>query len=259
MPERVPRDDEGAGDGRAGAAPPRRKKGALREYGEAIGFALLIALVLRSFVVEAFKIPSGSMMPTLEVGDRIFVNKMAYRAEVPWSLLGVRLPYGGTTLRRWDSPGRGDIVVFRHPGEPDVDYIKRVVAVEGDRLEVRGGVLSVNGKPVPRRKIGLFPHKDQTCREVVGELYEEVQDGRPRSVLQGAGPDRLGWYGPITVRAGHVFAMGDSRDNSRDSRVWGQLPVDLIKGRAMVTWLSLDACGGAKRPVRFSRLFRKVR
>ena len=161
------------------------RKSTAREYTESIGVAVLIALFLRAFVVEAFKIPSGSMIPTLEIGDHIFVNKFIYD---------------------FRKPHRGDVIVFKYPPDPSQDYIKRVVGVEGDRVEVRDGRVWVNGTS----------YGEANCP--------------PGS--------RWGCDGPTIVPQDHLFVMGDNRDDSSDSRFWGFVPAKLIKGEAMFVWYS---------------------
>jgi signal peptidase I len=209
-----------ARDTEALVAPPRtRVKSTIREYAEALVVALLLALAIRTFVVQAFKIPSGSMLPTLQIGDHILVNKFIYgpRLEVPltqWSfgqLPGLR------------EPRPGDIVVFVYPKERDKDFIKRIVAVGGQTIEVRGTRVLVNGSVVddPNAHYAKRDHGD---------------------------------YGPFTVPAGHVFVMGDNRDESYDSRFWGPVPVEDIKGLALVIYWSW----GGEHWVRWGRLGRLV-
>ena len=224
----------------------KKPKGAIREYVEAITIALSLALFLRFFVIEAFKIPSGSMIETLEIGDFIFVNKMSYRTEIPYSVLGLKIPGGGTTLGDWDTPERGDIAVFRYPKDPSVDYIKRIVALPGQTVELRRGELFLDGEKVGRKFVRTTKYRDQTCREVSASLWregtgDEAYEVRLEERQRGLRVDN---FGPLEIEPGHVFAMGDNRDNSSDSRIWGQVPIDNIKGRAMFVWLSRDACGG---------------
>lgn len=236
--------------------PPRPDgsgKSAFREYVEAIGTALLLALTLRLFIIEAFRIPSGSMIETLAIGDFIFVNKMAYRSEIPWSIATVPMPYGGTTLKEWSMPERGDIVVFRFPGDPSVDYIKRVVGLPGDTIEVKKDRLFVNGEAQPTKFVQSVTYNDQRCHEHKAQLYTQTLYGKEHSILTQDGPQPLANFGPVTVKEGHLFMMGDNRDNSSDSRVWGQLPFGNVKGKALFVWLSVDGCGGLMDRVRWSR------
>lgn len=206
------------------------RKSALREYGESIGFAVAIALILRAFVVEAFQIPSGSMIPTLEIGDHIFVSKFSY---------GIGVPFTYRKVLQFGSPKRGDVIVFRYPLDKEVDYIKRVVGLPGERVEVRKNELFIDGKPVPREHVpGPCTIEDNppSLREFNCDRWIETLDGREHSVIHnlGAGSD---WSGDV-VPPGHVLVMGDNRDNSNDSRVWGFVDESLIKGRALIVWWS---------------------
>lgn len=208
---------------RAAAPPPAKRepkgKSVLREYGEALFVALLLALVIRSFVVQAFKIPSGSMIPTLLIGDHILVNKFVY---------GVRVPYLGTEIVSIGSPRRGDVVVFIYPQDEDKDFIKRVVGVAGDTIEVRDKKLYVNGAPA-----------DDPNAHFVDGL--EARNS----------PEHRDNYGPFTVPPGSIFVMGDNRDRSYDSRFWGPVSLDKVKGKAFLIYWSWD---GSSRWVRWDRI-----
>jgi signal peptidase I len=214
------------------------------EYARSIGAAVLIALFLRAFVVEAFQIPSGSMIPTMEVGDRIFVNKFIY---------GLRIPFTQIKLFTYRKPKRGEVIVFISPADKDKkDFIKRVVAVEGDTVAVRRNVLIVNGHEVPQRQLEgecVFWDSDEKNQNWTDRRdcarFEEELDGHRYLTLHSSQhsygreyPD-LGHGEPYVVPEGHVFVMGDNRDNSSDSRIWGPVPLDNIKGKALVIWLSI--------------------
>jgi len=177
------------------------RKSTFREYLESILIAAILALFIRTFVFQAFKIPTGSMEPNLLVGDHIVVNKFMFGAGGDGSWLLPMRPIE-----------RGDVVVFRAPEQPDEDFIKRVVAVGGDKIEIVDGVVQVND-------------------EVVDEPYAHHSSGF------GSRRD----YGPFHVPDGHYFCLGDNRDNSRDSRYWGTVPRHLVKGRAVVVYWSYDA------------------
>jgi signal peptidase I len=270
----------------------RPPKSTTRDYVESIGAAILIALALRAFVIEAFKIPSSSMYPTLEIGDHIFVNKFIY---------GVRIPWTQTKFFEVRKPQRGEVIVFMQPCQLERDYIKRVVALGGDTVEVRCNVVWVNGKPVPSKLIqadacqyqdreeGATDWTTKYCsryRETASGLdydtyhdaerparEEEARSGKPRAdskdfpamnrVLHNCSnqtdfeskpaanqsPGKIVETNPnprsacepqlhYVVPENHVFVMGDNRNNSNDSRFWGSVPIENIKGKALFIWLS---------------------
>jgi signal peptidase I len=194
-------------EARARTETPRRPKSHLREYIEAIGVALLLALGIRHFIVQAFRIPSGSMEDTLLVGDFLLANKFLYGPKIPFT--DVRLP-GLSDMQP------GDIMIFAYPEEPSKDFIKRCVAVEGQTVEIRDKRLYVDGQPF------INPPKVK---------YTDARAFGP------AGSPRDN-FGPITVRPRHLFMMGDNRDNSRDSRYWGELHTRFVKGKAMILYWS---------------------
>ncbi len=209
------------------------------------GPALLAVLVIRSVVAEPFRIPSGSMVPTLEIGDYIIVNKFAY---------GLRFPFTSMKLVPVGEPERGDIIVFRFPADPSVDYIKRVVALPGDEVMVRRNTLYINGERVEKELVEGFTFVDDHCVAAPAELYNESMDTGPHTILYSPGPGgRLSEFGPYEIPQGELFVMGDNRDNSSDSRAWGTVPVGNIKGRAMVVWLSWDHCSGRVGTLRLDR------
>lgn len=200
---------------------------AIIEYSKSFFPVLALVLVLRSFLAEPFTIPSGSMLPTLQVGDYIVVNKYAY---------GLRLPVIGTRILDIGAPQHGDIMVFRFPEHPSTSFIKRVVGVPGDTVSYDRGVLSVNGKPVPLT---------QTDRQVLVEggaelLYRQTMGDHTFTVRRIEGKEPF--PGPWTVRVpeGSYFMMGDNRDNSYDSRGWGFVPDRLIVGKAVYIWMHKD-------------------
>jgi signal peptidase I len=209
-------------------------KSARRQQLRSLMATVFVALLLRSFVVEAYQIPSGSMIPTLEVGDHIFVNKLIY---------GVRLPFTdykiGTRLR---PPRRGEIIVFSHPRPPHDDLIKRVVAVGGDVIAMRDNVVTVNGVAAARVAEGRLRYFDfdEANDEWVtrdGNAFAERIGRAAFTTLQDpAQPPRS--FGPLRVPDGQLFVMGDNRDNSSDSRYWGFVPLNLVRGRAMVVFYS---------------------
>jgi len=196
-----------------------KTKSAFREYAEAIIMALVLALFIRTFIVQAFKIPSGSMIPTLEIGDHILVNKLAY---------GLRMPFLESYLVHYDSPDRDDVVVFVYPEDRSKDFIKRVIAVAGDTVELRNKKVFINGKQVEDSH-GHFMGYD------------------PAAGAVGSGDD----YGPKTVPQNHIFVMGDNRDRSYDSRFWGFVDLNDVRGKAFLIYWSWD---GTDRWVRWERL-----
>jgi signal peptidase I len=231
------------------------RKSAAREYTESIGGAILVALLLRAFVFEPFHIPSGSMIPTLLVGDFIFVNKMSY---------GLRIPFTDPAHvhKLWEkAPQRGDVVVFIVPQHPDIDYVKRVVGLPGDRIEVKDDILYVNGVEQARKDLGDFTYKEHSEYtdgeiEVVSREYVENLGGRPHPIIVRKDPV-FSRNGSFVVEPGRIFMMGDNRDNSADSRVEGgigQIPFSYIKGRASIIWISFGGTMG----IRFERLFHGV-
>ncbi len=196
---------------------------------------ILAVLVLRSFIVEPFRIPSDSMVPTLLNGDFILVNKFSY---------GLRLPVLNTRFFGGSPPARGEVVVFRYPRDPAVAYIKRVVGLPGDRLEYRNQQLFINGQPAPLTPLPADPARPgyQQFAEQLGQVSHRIQmltDGRwPGLQLQQDSQGSVAWE--YQVPDGHYFMMGDNRDNSSDSRVWGPLPEGNLIGKAFFIWMNLD-------------------
>lgn len=191
------------------------------DLGRSLFPVILIVLVVRSFVVEPFRIPSGSMVPTLLAGDFILVNKFSY---------GLRLPVGHQLLVPVGDPERGDVVVFRYPRDPSQDYIKRIIGMPGDRLRYEGKRLIINGEPVPVEPLGAYAGDEgvRLFRERVGQDWHRM--------LVHEGSRNRGFT--FEVPAGHYFMMGDNRDRSSDSRVWGPVPRDHLVGEAFLIWMS---------------------
>jgi signal peptidase I len=223
-------------DGEVDVRLGRWRKSEVREYAESIFVAVAVAMALRAFVVEAFKIPSGSMIPTLQVGDHIFVNKFTY---------GPAIPY--THARFWSRmpPHRGDVIVFAYPEHPDQDFIKRVIAIPGDKLEARGGHPIINGWEVPSCYAGTYSYMDAAdIGKHEGELFVEFLEDEAYLTFYDRGSPQSDYQGPFYAKPGEVWVMGDNRNNSHDSRMWwggqgGGVPFENIKGRALFVWLSV--------------------
>ncbi|MFT3960190.1 signal peptidase I [Propionivibrio sp.] len=212
------------------------------EYGASFFPVILLVFVLRSFIVEPFKIPSGSMIPTLQVGDFILVNKYTY---------GIRLPVINKKIIEFNTPQRGDVMVFRYPEDPSLDYIKRVVGIPGDKVAYQNKQLTINGKPVEMRRIDDYLHPErlyysrQFIEKMDGIEYRVLNDQDAPAFIPDASrfPYRENCLynnsGVIcTVPEGQYFMMGDNRDNSRDSRFWGFVPDENIVGKAFFIWLN---------------------
>lgn len=195
------------------------KKSIWREYAEALIVALVLALIIRTFVVQAFKIPSESMLQTLQVGDHLLASKFAY---------GVKIPFIDKYIYEGTDPQRGDIIIFQYPNDPSVDYIKRVIGVPGDVIEMRDKQLYRNGQPV----------KEDYIRNTDPDGVEPLRDN----------------YAPVTVPPGKYFVMGDNRDNSLDSRFWGFVDRKAIRAKA---WRIYWSWGGLD-DIRWGRIGRKI-
>ncbi len=221
-----------------GAADPRQVEAVLKEptlveYAKSFFPVILAVLLLRSFLVEPFRIPSGSMMPTLLVGDFILVNKYAY---------GIRLPVVNTKVLDLGAPERGDVVVFRFPRDPGTDYIKRVVGVPGDHIVYRDKTLYINGEKVPQIPAGAYRGSGSGI-SMSGASVREEQLGDVRHKILVV-PRIRGIDADVTVPEGHYFVMGDNRDNSNDSRYWGFVPDENLVGKAFMIWMNWDSAGG---------------
>jgi len=185
-----------------------KKKSTFREYTEAIIIAILLALFIRTFVIQAFKIPSGSMLPTLQIGDHLLVNKFIY---------GIRVPFTGKTLVPIKDPKHGDIIVFRYPKDRSTDYIKRVVGVSGDKVLIKNKKLFINDRAV-----------------------EDLHAHFTSPTILPASKNPKDNFGPISVPKGKLFVMGDNRDNSSDSRFWGYVDSTDVLGKALIIYWSWD-------------------
>ena len=183
-----------------------KKKSVFREYAEAAIIAILLALFIRTFVVQAFKIPSGSMKPTLLVGDHILVNKFLY---------GIKIPFTDKTLIPISEPKRGDVIVFIYPVDPEKDFIKRVIGLPGDKVEISGEKVFINGKQ-----------------------YDDEHGFYSKIGVSTAQIGKGSHFGPVIVPKDHLFVMGDNRNHSYDSRFWGFVPLSSVKGKAFIIYWS---------------------
>jgi signal peptidase I len=243
-----------------------RKAGGARETVRTLAYALGIALVVRTFAFEPFNIPSGSMKPTLLVGDYLFVSKFAYGYSRYSFPLGLDL-FSGRVLERL--PRRGDVAVFKLPSDNKTDYIKRVVGLPGDRLQVKAGVLHVNGVAAELEPVGHFVDDQESQQQpVTMPMYrEELPDGRRHLTLDMFANGLYDNTRVYEVPPGHVFAMGDNRDNSQDSRAEtvGFIPLENLVGRAEVLFFSVNGSAHFWEPwkwpwaIRYERLFRPIR
>jgi signal peptidase I len=211
------------------------KKSVPREYFESIVIAVILALFIRTFVVQAFKIPTGSMEPNLLIGDHLLVNKFVF---APTLSSAERLVLPVTDVRR------GDVVVFKYPEDPERDFIKRVIGLPGETVELRDRRIHINGAPIDEPYAHYLPRPDRNGSQEY--TSDDVRDA----------------YGPVVVPANAYFVMGDNRDNSQDSRYWGFLPRGLVKGRALFIYWSYQPGGGVSGIVtetRWSRLLHQIR
>ncbi len=207
---------------------PGQKEPIIVEYAKSFFPIILAVLVVRSFLVEPFRIPSASMVPTLRIGDFILVNKFDY---------GIRLPVLNKKVVEMDLPQRGDVVVFRYPPNPQLDYIKRVIGTPGDRVEYKDKVLYINGEKMPQ----THQQKSLDLLGVVAgdsEVLIEDLSGVSHQIAKGSNQQRV--QVDFIVPDGEYFMMGDNRDNSSDSRFWGTVPESHLVGRAFYIWMSWD-------------------
>ena len=214
------------------------------EYCKSFFPVILAVLLLRSFLVEPFRIPSGSMMPTLLVGDFILVNKFAY---------GIRLPVLNKKILAIDEPERGDVVVFRYPKNPSVDYIKRVVGLPGDKVGYYNKIVYINGEPSGQVPAGVYIGKGSgVSMSGASERREQLGDIQHDILVM---PRTPGLEGEYVVGEGEYFVMGDNRDNSNDSRYWGTVPEANLVGKAFRIWMNWD---GANKGVEWDRIGMKI-
>ena len=241
---------DGAVAGAPPAAPAAAREPIIVEYARSFFPVILAVLLLRSFLVEPFRIPSGSMMPTLLVGDFILVNKYAY---------GLRWPVLNSKFLPLGEPERGDVVVFRFPKDESIDYIKRVVGVPGDQIYYRNKTLYVNGEPMAQLPLPPYVGEGsgaghtgayRALEQIDGEEHEILINPRARDLPPGC---MVLANGPVTVPEGSYFVVGDNRDNSNDSRCWGFVPEGNLVGKAFAIWMHWDGQRDGL-PIAFDRL-----
>lgn len=212
----------------------------LVEYAKSFFPVILVVFLVRSFIVEPFKIPSGSMMPTLLAGDYILVNKFTY---------GLRVPILNNTFIEMNKPSRGDVFVFHYPPDPSIDYIKRVVGLPGDKIRYQDKRLTINGQPLEVKEVGDYEYVMSGLNIMLAKQYREQLGQVQHDILV---HDVIGNYENLSignqfanneeveVPPGHYLAMGDNRDNSSDSRVWGFVPERNLVGKAFFIWMNFD-------------------
>ena len=242
---------EAPAPGGSGADASGNLEPTLVEYARSFFPVILAVLLLRSFVVEPFRIPSNSMMPTLLTGDFILVNKFAY---------GLRMPVLNSKFLELGEPRRGDVVVFKYPEDGKTDYIKRIVGVPGDEIFYRNKTIYVNGKPQGQLPIGAYLGVGSgAVMTGARENLEDLDGVEHRTLVRSGMPDlpygcNVLANGPVIVPPGNYFAMGDNRDNSNDSRCWGFVPEGNLVGKAFAIWMHWDGERGMLSPVAWDRL-----
>ena len=228
----APLTGSGAAATPAASRPPEPRQSRLSRWFDSwmrsLGMAFVLFVIIKTFLVEAFQIPSGSMERTLLVGDFLFVNKAVYGAQIPGT--NARVP-------GFESPRRGEVVVFAYPRNPEQNYVKRVIGVPGDTVEMRGGRVRVNGRPLAEPYVQrVDPTRDVADPEFTWQ--RRYYAGAPDDALR-LHPTRDNW-GPLAVPDGKYFVLGDNRDNSSDSRYWGFVDAAAVKGRPWVVYFSYD-------------------
>ncbi len=249
--------------------PALKEKGEIGELAKTVIIALLLAFTIRTFLYEPFNIPSGSMLPTLKVGDYLFVSKPAYgysEHSFPFGLASFEGRVMNDDGKKM--PQRGDVIVFKLPTNPSVDYIKRLIGMPGDRVQVINGRLYLNGTRVEREPVGLRQEEggDYETQNLM-EYIETLPGGIMHRIYEKSDNEMLDNTAEYKVPAGHYFLMGDNRDNSQDSRVQnlvGFVPYDNLVGRADILFFSVDQKAALLKPwtwvtsIRFSRIFDKI-
>jgi signal peptidase I len=239
-----------------------KKKSKAREFFDSIAIALIAALIIRALVIQSYRIPTGSMKDTLLIGDFLLVNKFIYGINTPNRIIGTKIHIPSKRLPGFKQPKRGDIVVFRFPKDDTVDYIKRCVGVAGDTIELRQGLLFINGKPEGSEKYLTKLYDREENRYI--DYFQVTRDNGQQYVIRKADrPEyRMTSFGPYVVPPHHIFMMGDNRDNSYDSRMWGALDERYIVGEALViffSWDKLEPLFAVHKKIRWGRIFGVIR
>jgi signal peptidase I len=245
--------------------PPLEKEEGMGEFFKTAILAIFLALFIRTFFYEPFNIPSGSMYPTLEVGDYLFVSKPSYgysRHSFPFGIAD----FEGRAMG--ELPKRGDVIVFKLPSNPSIDYIKRLVGMPGERIQMRQGRLYINGELVEREEVGMRRMSAaEGGRQNLTEYIETLPDGSMHRIFEKGDNESLDNTPEFVVPEGHYFMMGDNRDNSQDSRVRnlvGFVPYENLVGRAEILFFSIDETASIYKPwtwvtaIRYDRLFKTL-
>jgi len=239
-----------------------RKKSKVREFFDSIGVALIAALIIRALIIQSYRIPTGSMKDTLMIGDFLLVNKFIYGINTPNRIIGTKVRIPSTRLPGFKNPKRDDIVVFRFPNDVTVDYIKRCVAVAGDTVELKNTRLYINGKPEGKEKFIEQKWDREENRNI--KYFRITKENGQTFIIRKAGNPRqqMHNWGPIIVPPNHIFMMGDNRDNSYDSRMWGALSLDHVVGEALViffSWDKMEPLWQLNQKIRWGRIFSVIR
>jgi len=208
--------------------------------------AILIVLFIRHFIAQPYRIPSGSMIPTLLIGDQLIATKSSF---------GIRLPFMLKKIIRFSPPKHGEVVVFLFPDDPSKEFVKRVIALPGERIRIQDGVIFVNDQPIPRRSIGIYEYENPDGTIYRAELFEEMWGGRTYRVLYSLEGFHNFWnMEEIHLKEDEVFVMGDNRDRSNDSRFFGPVKLDLLEGRPLIIHFSM----GPHFSIRWNRFFHTI-
>ncbi len=240
-----------------------KKRNAIFEYTEAFGVALIAALILRMLVVQAFRIPTGSMKDTLLVGDFLLVNKFVYGAKTPERipLIDVHIP--SVRFPAFKEPKRGQIIVFKYPLDESLDYIKRCIGLPGDTIKISGSDVFINGEPEGEKILVAKNQFDPVEGFYVDYYRIKNNNGAQYTIrVHSQKNARHQNYGPVVVPPNHLFMLGDNRDNSRDSRYWGFMPMENVVGEAMViywSWDKYEPLWNLAEKIRWNRIFSIIR